>query len=107
MCKRCQAAWRRRGYSDDGPCAPVCARTVDELVVEMAVSTAVGDRDVPVLNPAERAEAVAILTRRGWSAGAIAGRLRCTKRTVVRHRTALRAAQGPADAGTARSTDAD
>lgn len=69
---------------------PKCARhaqtqrlaDIDELAVKFLVDGARIN-----VTPAERTRAVAILTERRMTAAAIALRINCSQRTVVRHRT--------------------
>lgn len=61
---------------------------VDPVAVDRAVD---GDQSLR-LTVAERHEAIARLTRQGWSAARIAVHLGCTPRTVCRHRHRAREA---------------
>lgn len=60
---------------------------IDEIAVERACYG-----DVVYLRPAERREATARLTDRGYSSAAIAERLRISRRSVHRWRAKLRGA---------------
>lgn len=60
---------------------------VDDLTVQFLIA---GEK--VNASPAERREAVAILTARQLTARAIAERINCTRRTVERHRARLAAA---------------
>jgi DNA-directed RNA polymerase specialized sigma24 family protein len=62
------------------------SQEVDDLTVQFLVAGARVNA-----TPAERREAVAILTARRLSASAIAKRINCTQRTVERHRARHRA----------------
>ncbi len=77
--------WSRAGRPDTGPPAPYEVQLVDDVAIELAVK---GAR--PWLTPRERRIAVAELRLRGLSLNAIADRLGCTQRTVVRHVSAIK-----------------
>ncbi|MCX5587590.1 hypothetical protein [Streptomyces erythrochromogenes] len=83
-CRACARAANRAHYHRNRPPAITDRRkaVVDAAAIERAVS---GDPP-PRLTPSERAEVVAVLTRRGCSARQIAEHARCTSRTVDRIR---------------------
>jgi hypothetical protein len=80
-CNSCYTRWWRTG----DPRPPIKSLDVDQIAVERAI---LGDPPAR-LNPFERLEVVAVLTRRGLSARQIAEHARCTTRTVTRNRTKL------------------
>lgn len=76
---------------DAEPYRPLYVHAADRGIDEVAVAEAVAGRPVR-LTPAERAEAVLLLTARGYSAQEIADRLGTTQRTVTRRRSGVRTA---------------
>lgn len=86
-CHTCYGRWHAAGKPAGGPPSPRAAygRDIDEIAVERAIAG-----DPGVLNPVERRIAITTLTAAGLSAPRIAARIRCTKRTVERHRRAMR-----------------
>jgi hypothetical protein len=98
MTSRCTVCDRDREHFAHGKCrvcydrdrkrASYVWREIDEIAVERAVR---GDPPAGI-TPRERREAVAILTRRRFSALEISQRLQVSQRAVERHRAALRRA---------------
>lgn len=84
-CPACYGRWYRAEQPDTAPPEPWALQPIDEVAVELAVK---GAR--PHLTPRERRAAVAELRAQGLSLNAIADRLGCTQRTVVRHVSAIK-----------------
>jgi DNA-binding NarL/FixJ family response regulator len=89
FCRACARTANRAHYTRNQPAVAAARRAaarraaaVDPMAVERAIS---GDPPKR-LTPVERAEIVAVLTRRGLSVQQIAERARCTGRTVTRIR---------------------
>lgn len=90
MCRNCYETARVRSAAAGRPTTNSTRGTdcdVDDVAVARAISAT---WPTPRLNAAERAAAVAILTRRGHSQTQIADRIGITARTVCRHRSRAR-----------------
>lgn len=68
----------------------VDCRNGDDDIDEVAVDRAVAGDPPAEMSPAETGAAVGILTARGLSAREIGRHLRCSPRTVARHRARVR-----------------